>query len=213
MDTVTEFLGESRAQWERKRESMECMAQCGEKRDAIRSKRVIWNVTAGLILLNKANTKLWVYLLPGWLEPERAQPPISPASPAGAESPSPVCCRREGLLWRWKEFCSCVWSGCSGDLDVLKVCLWWRELGLDASRGPLKTHVPKCRCRGKQAKMNMLVDTAAERDRCQLKLQSCKCLCEEIYIAAILFGIFSDYLCKHMKKNKSENCLYLLSLA
>lgn len=114
---------------------------------------------------------------------------------------------------RRKEFWSCgVWSGCSGDLDVLKVCLSWRELGLDASRGPLKTCVPKCRCRGKQAKMNMLVDTAAERDRCQLKLQSCKCLCEEIYIAAILFGIFSDYFCKH-KKNKSENCLHLLSLA
>lgn len=62
--------------------------------------------------------------------------------------------------------------------------------------------------------MNMLVYTAAVCDRCQLKLQSSKSLCVEIYIAAILFGIFSDYLCKHTKEKKSfANCQHLLDLA
>lgn len=103
-----------------------------------------------------------------------------------------VCCGFPVIITRlWHEFWSCgVWSGCSGDLDVLNVCLRGQELGLDDSGGPLKTCVPKCIRWGKRAKTNTLVYTAAESDRCQLKLQSCKCLCVEIYIAAMLFGIF-----------------------
>lgn len=135
-------------------------------------------------------------------------------------------CRCEGfcgipiLITRcWEEFWSCgVWSGCSGVLDVLNGCLQWQELGLDDSQGLLKTCVPKCICWGKRAKINMLVYTAAGSDRCQLKLPGWKCLCVEIYIAAMLLGIFffffSDCLCKHMKKKRTfENCLCLLSLA
>lgn len=62
--------------------------------------------------------------------------------------------------------------------------------------------------------MNMLVYSAAGTDRCQHKLQSCKCLCVEICIAAMLFGIFCDYLCKHKKKKKAViNSLCLLDLA
>lgn len=44
--------------------------QCEEKWDAIHSKHVIQNITAGLIPWNKANAKLWVDLLPRELGPE-----------------------------------------------------------------------------------------------------------------------------------------------
>lgn len=103
-----------------------------------------------------------------------------------------VCCGIPVIIARCrKEFWSCgAWSGRSGDLDVLNACLRWQGLGLDDSGGPWKTCVPKCVCWGKRAKMRMLVYTAAESDGCQLKLQSCKCLCVEIYVAAMLFGIF-----------------------
>lgn len=50
---------------------------------------------------------------------------------------------------------------------------------------------------------------------CQTQLQSWNSLRVEIYIAARLFGIFADYLWKHMKKKKRhfENSLYLFGLA
>ena len=172
------------------------MSQRGEKRDAIRSKHVIWITTAGLILLKKANMHsarlTWTCVCPawGWV----AIPPY--AADVRVCRGVPVSVRR-----CWKEFCSCgVWSGCLGDLDGLKCVPVVAGAGARWLGRSLKALCPRMCLLRKQTKMNTLIYTAAGSDRCQLKWQSSVSLCGNLHCCNTVWDFFCLFVQTYEEK-------------